>query len=582
MIVVIGSDANRRDCNKAHFGVDGNDIRSSRDGPCKTGLENVHYVLRELYSNENCTQMMYIAGQILPPSQGYVVVGEAVWLLYTNCTDNPRLDPTGISAASWRQIKKLLLQPRTLLDTLTSRKRGCCSSKFYESVLEYTLHAWWPRDKERKDHPILHLLAYYVEQWCVVESITIVKGGVPDESEFRTLVKGVVGVVPVLDGCDAVHDLVVPKITPQGGWRNPTILVIRHFLSEVRMLKKIVSLNDHTFQVCAYRCGAVIYLDAYDNDTSQVYMVTVEDAAVPGLLVPNAYGIEHNIDNDTPATPEAVYHRLIDLLAIEHASKNVNARRQLLCHRRYNLLCKMNTRIDGYRVRLKCYAGALGELYCTVYMFDECATITLMIEEKIRHRLFSKCDDTLERPVIEDEDARKILTIVVDRLRISPSKGMKNCIDESTRKHDYRVCNKNQHSGDASVNTQAVCPTLNRITGGELCMKKVRTALAAKAVTASYRQRSTMVPHRNPWRGTRYGNDTAVTTDATQGFSLTIRCNSYAGKILFRKVVSFGKVSHVLTIRHTSSSNMLLVHIYEPRSSRTLLARGTSAVVLLM
>ena len=70
---------------------------------------------------------------------------------------------------------------------------------------------------ERKDHPLLHLFAYYIEQWCLAEKFTIVRGGVPNDAAYKQMVRGLVAIVPVLDGCDPVHDHIAPIGRPQAG-----------------------------------------------------------------------------------------------------------------------------------------------------------------------------------------------------------------------------------------------------------------------------------------------------------------------------------------------------------------------------
>ena len=97
------------------------------------------------------------------------------------------------------------------------------------------------------------------------------------------------------------------------------------------------------------------------------------------------------------------------------------------CSRNYTLLRKIQTKLNGHSVFIKCFEAALAQLYFKVYLQDTGAEITFLLEERARLEMLQNADQSLELAHVQEDDARKMLALSIDRLVISPSRTMQKC-----------------------------------------------------------------------------------------------------------------------------------------------------------
>jgi hypothetical protein len=93
------------------------------------------------------------------------------------------------------------------------------------------------------------------------------------------------------------------------------------------VLKTVVKIGGEILTVTTYREKDLIYFDAYDPNTSEVYMTTIRVDEICTLLIPNkhARSLSQSADILPPKTEKEVYVRLVKLLRFEKTSRNYEA-----------------------------------------------------------------------------------------------------------------------------------------------------------------------------------------------------------------------------------------------------------------
>ena len=101
-----------------------------------------------------------------------------------------------------------------------------------ECLQEYTLHPQWPQPHcaARGHNPALHLLASYVEHWCVAERATLERGGLPTPLRTQSQRHFVREIVTMGDHPEGDPDCLHPCEIVGGveyGWRVPAVRLAR-------------------------------------------------------------------------------------------------------------------------------------------------------------------------------------------------------------------------------------------------------------------------------------------------------------------------------------------------------------------
>lgn len=388
-----------------------NDLNAMRDADIKIALQNIAWVPHEIVKPDFRESMMKIGYELMAPSPSFVIVMEALFILYSGHDNYTRPDKT-LSSVSWRITRSLFNDPDALCNRLREIKRGQASFHLMNTIREYIAHFNWPPVgcKERFGNKVLDIFAFYVEQWAIVEKSTAERGGVPDRGLFKSALKGVQAVISVKDPVD-VSDR-------SESWKSSYYYTLRAVLQDVRVLKCVQKVGGIVHNLNVYREEGRVYFDAYDPVLSKIYATDISIEDVPGLVIPNATDRDRG-NFSTPTDPGALYEALVKLLMFD--SKNIRTK-QLICKRGFDFLCRVQRKINGYTVLVYCYEAALGQLYIEAILLQYSARLKFSLDDTLRMKLLDNADPVLEPTVTELEtDARKFLPYVLDRMRILPS-----------------------------------------------------------------------------------------------------------------------------------------------------------------
>ena len=122
-----------------------------------------------------------------------------------------------------------------------------------------------------------------------------------------------------------------------------------------------------------------------------------------------------------PEDATAMYNKLVKLLKFD--TKKQTGTRRLVCKRDYDHLVRLTRKISGHTVILNVYEAGLGQVYFEAMIPKYCCKINFIMNNDIRMKLLQNSDAVLESVITEDEnDARKFVPYLIDRLKISPIK----------------------------------------------------------------------------------------------------------------------------------------------------------------
>eukprot|EP01034_Spumella_vulgaris_P022575 gene22575-28708_t len=429
--MAIGDETNRRGiCGQqggAYLGVEKSDMTLMRDGDIKVQLEGMAWVAHEMTRPETRAIFQKRAAELVPQSKPFVFVLEAFFVILSG-NDSQRSPDEGFAAQSWRATRTLLVEPRGVAAKILQYRRGSATLQMCEVIGKYLQHRLWPVPfaEERSVDIAINLLASYVEMWLTSERASAHGDGVPLQALTKSSMRGFQSVVVVADSADPEDLVDLQNGSGFVGWRMAASKLVRAALQDLRVLKNTSKIDGKLFTVSVYRETATIYLEAYDPATSSVYLTSVSIDDVPALLVPNGFGLETGIV-ETPMSPHEMYMSMVKLLRFDRASKHKDAERILVCRRDNTFLCNVTRRINGHLVLLKCYEAALGQLFFTAYIPEFSAKIKLLVADTIRLGVLRNADtlcDSLEHQFVDKEDARHMLSFMLDRLRLSPSMAM--------------------------------------------------------------------------------------------------------------------------------------------------------------
>lgn len=540
LILALGDEKNKSFVPRyPHCGVPKSDLQILRDGDIKACLEILSITLDELSSFPFLQEMRALSIQMNPPSLEMLLVLEAVFILHSIVIEFPgaslkalengspltpllRSPTHAVAAISWRVTHLFLSQPETFLQSLRSLSRGILGKNLMllECMHQYISHPRWPlnNDPQRLSQGLLHNLAKFVEEWALCERLTVERGGLPSSLLTKSTLKGVQTVVVVRDAVDSLDILTsLHSSTPTSSfssssvttssstsaccWKMASARILRSALQDLRMMKSVKKINNHLYNICAYRENSRIYFDAYNPVSSDVYWTSIDSDHIPNLLTPNAlHKLERNEKMlNPPATFEELYSRLLSLVKIEKSSSDPYSRHQLVCKRDYTFLEKITTVIDGHTCFLSCYEAALGELYFSVELPLYAAWVDTKMGLDMRISLLEKSENKDERPCFDSEDAKRMLPFIRDRLRITPS--------------------------------------------------YVSTVVRGLTEVKDGRFQDRLFPPKK---------------QRSQGFSLKIRIPGGIGKTLFKQIVVFSRVKHLVTVRRCFQTNDLHILAYEP------------------
>lgn len=513
VVIAVGNEDNKRlSIGTPHYGVAKRDLEIMRDGDIKVTLESLQWVVDELERVENSQALQQSAEDILPPSASFLVVTECLYVLQS-AEDNFFSPDRSLSVNSWRFMQSFLLQPRIIFRALRELKRGKSTLRKCEVINQYMQHKRWPPAgaQERQVIPVMHLMALFVEQWYLCETLTRQRGGVPPNSLTKGCMRGVQTVVVVSD---------IPPGDPEDrmvggesllGWRMPTARLVRACLQDLRITKTAMKIDEEMFNVSVYREQGTIYFDAYDPQTSLLYMTWIRDTQVPELLAPGALTVLNHEKAAAPTNAKEMYQQLIRLMHVGKVLPSKSARKELFLHREYVFIRNFTCKLNGHFIQLKCYEAALGQLHFKCYFPNHCASIELTVADKVRMKMYMKCDPELEQSIIETVDSSVLLPFVMDRLTVSPSKSFINALGDGVSTSHRRI---------------------------------VESSRCASG----------------------------------QGFLLKVNCGAGPGRRIYRRLVKFSGIPHVLTIRSSTYSKVLRIIAYEPRSQRKMELRMTAFV----
>ena len=423
-VFVLGEDGNaRQPTGDPRYGVHVRDIHESRDADIKLSMERVAWVLQQLLTPDIRARMEQRAAMIVPPSPAYIICLEALFIAQSDHT-RFRYPEDNIAAISYRATQSLLQDPYGLVSVLKQMKRGKADFELCEILRNYISHRSWPgpHHAERKDDPLLNLLATYAEDWTKSETLTLQRGGVPDVSLFKNAMERVQSVITLGDVTDEDDTMNSVK---RSGWKTPVTQILKGILYEMRVAKTVRKIDDRMYSINVYRDAGQIFFDAYDATTSQSFVTSISMHDIPSLLVPNALTEDMSSQSANlapPTTPKDMYMRLIRLLRFQKAIKLRNGRKELLCRRENKFISHLTTKICGHSIMMKCFEAALGEIYFEAYLPEYSAKLTLQVDDTLRLRMLANCDTHLEYHMMETEVSVDLLPYVLDRLRIAPSK----------------------------------------------------------------------------------------------------------------------------------------------------------------
>lgn len=423
-VFVLGEDANaRQPTGDPRFGVHARDIHEMRDSDIKLALERMAWVLQQLLTPDIRARMEKRAAMIVPPSPAYIICLEALFIAQSDHT-RFRYPEDNIAAISYRATQTLLQDPYSLVSVLKQMKRGKADFELCEILRNYVNHKSWPgvHHTERKEDPLLNLLATYVEDWTKSETLTLQRGGLPEISLFKNSMERVQSVITLGDVTDSDDTMNSVK---RSGWKTPVTQILKGILCEMRVAKTVRKIDNQMYSINVYRDAGRIFFDAYDSATSQSFVTSVSMFDIPSLLVPNALTEDMSKQSDSlkpPSTPKEMYMRLIGLLRFQKAIKLRAGRKELLCRRENKFISHLTTKICGHSIMMKCFEAALGEIYFEAYLPEYSAKLTLQVDDTLRLRMLANCDHQLEYHMMETEVSVDLLPYVLDRLRITPTK----------------------------------------------------------------------------------------------------------------------------------------------------------------
>ena len=158
--------------------------------------------------------------------------------------------------------------------------------------------------------------------------------------------------------------------------------VVKFALQDMRT-ETVMKINGTLLNVGAYREKSYIYFDTYNSKTSESHVTMVNAEEVPFLLMPNAETLETKGRPTPPQDKKELYQQLALLLHFDKMNRTTSGSRKVLrCTRDYTLLRKLQTKMNGHPVFIKCFEAALAQLYFKVYMQETGAECSFLLEER--------------------------------------------------------------------------------------------------------------------------------------------------------------------------------------------------------
>jgi hypothetical protein len=503
VVVAMADDFNKRmGTLDAHYGASKRDLQLMRDGDIKICLEGMAETLYEWGQSSINDCLPEIVENVFPPSPEFLVVAEALYVLQAE-TEDKFINPTDqtLKPLSWVAMRNFLIQPRTLLSTLQGIRRGRSSTTRLSVVSAYLSHPLWPPvgSSARIDDPILNLMAQYVEHWVKCEGFTKERGGTPLSPLTKGSLRGIQTVVVVSDVALGDPDDYTNMGESTLGWRTASLRLLRTALQDLRVLKVSKRVDGTLYNVSVYREDCMVYFDAYDPQTSQLYILNIRESQLPSLLLPSTHPNAQTVDSEPPYTPADMYTRLAALMHIKKVGNGRFARKVLYLHQDLLFLRNYTVRLNGHMVHVKCFEAALGEIVLKAYIPEFSASVEVSVDEETRLKLARNFDGDLERDLESSLDGRLLLPFMLDRLRASPSR-----------------------------------------------------------------------PISQAWGGTATGSTFRKANPATlrkgQGLMLKVATAGGAGKTIFKRITHFSGIPHLFTVKSSSSSKLLRVIAYEPKT----------------
>lgn len=273
-------------------------------------------------------------------------------------------------------------------------------------------------------------------------------------------------VVTVSDGYDDIDE--ESEATP-GGWRTAFVQIAEAVLEDcrghrcaVRLATAVLSSKDNTlskdavYKVSVYHDCGRLFFTAYDALNSVALFTSIHEREVDSLLAPNSIESAAHATRHPPDTLEEMYSRLAALLVIERSasgqfiassrrsaveavttsdsqrkilgkpdflSRGTRSPPRLICRRRLHRLFRGTRRISGYLTTITVYEEARGELRVHAYVPEYAASLDLRVSLSTLNRVFENADASLgERDAVESRVAKQLLSFVVDRVEVVPSR----------------------------------------------------------------------------------------------------------------------------------------------------------------
>jgi len=192
--------------------------------------------------------------------------------------------------------------------------------------------------------------------------------------------------------------------------------------------REAVKLSGVLHTVNVYRDCHRVFFSAYDPTTSLNRSTSVSISQVNKLLKPNSIEASEFGAKGAPTTTEALYHRLVELLALEplrtvtsssdksggaSATGGTKKPMQLVCRRRLTLLLRETRRVSGHLATVTLYEESRGELRAHMYLPEYAAAIELDCGGHALRDLFPKADPHWEQPHLASQDAMRLLHPVI-------------------------------------------------------------------------------------------------------------------------------------------------------------------------
>jgi hypothetical protein len=194
------------------------------------------------------------------------------------------------------------------------------------------------------------------------------------------------------------------------------------FPNALQVHREAVKLSGVLHTVNVYRDCHRVFFSAYDPTTSLYRSASVSISQVNKLLQPSSIEASEFGAKGAPTTTEALYHRLVELLALEPlrtgalASGEAALRaaspetaKQLVCRRRLTLLLRETRRVSGHLATVTVYEESRGELRAHLYLPEYAAAIELDCGGQALRDLYPKADPHWEQPHLASQDAMRLL-----------------------------------------------------------------------------------------------------------------------------------------------------------------------------